>query len=126
METISLAATTKWSTSSTWTWRSSSRSSRVARTSAEENTAMYYLLHGDRFRTGTLDSMSEEIGISRRSLCYILKRWQARGILSSRNGRYQVADPPALFKLTEQIRLFYNQLSLEATPTPDNSRPGRP
>lgn len=93
---------------------------------AEENTAMYYLLHGDRFRTGTLDSMSEEIGISRRSLCYILKRWQARGILSSRNGRYQVADPPALFKLTEQIRLFYNQLSLEATPTPDNSRPGRP
>lgn len=75
---------------------------------AEENAAMYCRLHEDGFRTGTLESLSEAIGISRRSLCYILKRWQSQGILEKQGGCYQVKNFQALDELTKQIRFFYD------------------
>lgn len=77
---------------------------------AEENAAMYCRLHGDQLGTGTLESMSEAIGISRRSLCYILKRWQTKGILSKQDGCYRVSNSRALDEITEQIRLFYEHV----------------
>lgn len=74
---------------------------------AEENTAMYCITHPDRLTKCTLEQISEEIGISRRSLCYIFKRWQEAGILCRRNGGYSVTGPDALHLLTQEIRSFY-------------------
>lgn len=74
---------------------------------AEENTAMYCVSHPDRLSKYSLEQMSEEIGISRRSLCYIFRRWQERGILCRRSGGYAVTDPRGLGQLTREIRAFY-------------------
>lgn len=42
---------------------------------------MYYLMHPARLKSYTLDEICEEIGISRRRLCYVLKKWQKRGYI---------------------------------------------
>lgn len=76
--------------------------------SAEESTAMYCVAHPDRLSKYTLEQMSEEIGISRRSLCYILKRWQEQGIIIRKNRCYSIADLEALHQIAREIRSFYH------------------
>lgn len=77
--------------------------------STEENTAMYFLVHEKCLQQSTLDTISEEVGISRRSLYYILKKWQKEGILTKKGPCYLLADKDALLSLTEHIRLFYHE-----------------
>lgn len=74
---------------------------------AEENTAMYCLSHPERLSAYTLEQMSEEIGISRRSLCYVVKRWQEQGVVLRQDGGYTIAAPEALERLARDIRAFY-------------------
>lgn len=76
---------------------------------AEENAAMYAILREDRLHNCTLDVISEEIGISRRSLCYILRRWQSRGIIQRQDKGYRLLDRPALESLSRQIQQFYHR-----------------
>lgn len=75
---------------------------------AEENTAMYCILHPDRLSSYTLDQMGEEIGISRRSLCYTLNHWRKQGILEKKQNKYCIADVDALRQVASQILLFYH------------------
>lgn len=75
---------------------------------AEENTAMYCLMHPARLQSYTLDEMCEEIGISRRSLCYVLKKWRKEGVLKGNKKENRMADPALLMKISEQIRAFYD------------------
>ena len=77
--------------------------------STEENAAMYFLVHEKCLQQNTLDTISEEVGISRRSLYYILKKWQKEGILIRKGSRYLPADKEALLALTEHIRMFYHE-----------------
>lgn len=74
----------------------------------EENAAMYCISHPDRLSKYTLEQMSEEIGISRRSLCYIFKRWQEQEIIFRTNKGYSLSNLDALYKLTQEIRFFYH------------------
>ena len=69
---------------------------------------MYCVAHPDRLSKYTLEQMSEEIGISRRSLCYILKRWQEQGIIIRKNRCYSIADLEALHQIAREIRSFYH------------------
>ena len=75
---------------------------------AEENTAMYCLMHPARLKSYTLDEICEEIGISRRSLCYVLKKWRKEGILKGKEKRDRIADHEQLMKIAEHIRQFYD------------------
>lgn len=77
--------------------------------STEENAAMYFLVHEKSLQQNTLDTISEEVGISRRSLYSILKKWQKDGILVRKGSGYLPIDKEALLSLTEQIRLFYHE-----------------
>ena len=75
---------------------------------AEENTAMYCLMHPARLKSYTLDEICEEIGISRRSLCYVLKKWRKEGILKGKEKRDRIADHEQLMQIAEHIRQFYD------------------
>lgn len=75
---------------------------------AEENTAMYCLMHPARLQSYTLDEICEEIGISRRSLCYVLKKWRKEGILKGKEKRDRIADHEQLMQIAEHIRQFYD------------------
>ncbi len=75
---------------------------------AEENTAMYCTLHPERLSAYTLDQISEEIGISRRSLCYTLNHWRKQGIIEKKRNKYEIVDVDALRQLASQIQLFYH------------------
>lgn len=79
--------------------------------SLEENAAFYFVRNKDRLGTATLESMSEEIGMSRRSLCYILKRWRQAGLIESHAQGYPIRNLKALEQMTESIRLFYDSVS---------------
>lgn len=74
----------------------------------EENTAMYCLMHPARLKSYTLDEICEEIGISRRSLCYVLKKWRKEGILKGKEKRDRIADHEQLMQIAEHIRQFYD------------------
>ena len=75
---------------------------------AEENAAMYCITHPERLSSYTLEQMSEEIGISRRSLCYTLNDWRQQGIVEKKHNTYCIADFDALRQLASQISLFYH------------------
>ena len=75
---------------------------------AEENAAMYCITHPERLSSYTLDQISEEIGISRRSLCYTLNHWRQQGIIEKKHNTYCIADFDALRQLASQISLFYH------------------
>lgn len=79
--------------------------------SLEENAAFYFVRNQDRLTTATLEGMSEEIGMSRRSLCYILKRWRQAGLIESHGQGYPIRDLEAMERMTESIRLFYDSVS---------------
>ena len=65
----------------------------------------------------TLDEICEEIGISRRSLCYVLKKWRKEGILKGKEKRDRIADHEQLMQIAEHIRQFYDCL-LYTSPSP--------
>ena len=72
----------------------------------EENTAMYCVVHPERLSSYTLDQISEEIGISRRSLCDTLNCWRKQGIIEKKRNKYNIVDLDALRQLAGQISLF--------------------
>ena len=74
--------------------------------SLEENAAFYFLMGGGDLVSATLETMSEEMGMSRRSLCYILRRWRQAGLLEPKGRGYRIRDRQALERMTEGIRHF--------------------
>ena len=78
--------------------------------SLEENAAFYFLMGGGDLVSATLETMSEEMGMSRRSLCYILRRWRQAGLLEPKGRGYRIRDRQALERMTEGIRHFYDSV----------------
>lgn len=78
--------------------------------SLEENAAFYFVRNQDKMGAATLETMSEEIGMSRRSLCYILKRWRQAGLIEQGTRGYPIRNLAALERMTEGIRLFYDSV----------------
>lgn len=76
--------------------------------SLEENTAFYLLSHQNTLDQLTLDTISEEIGMSRRSLCYILKRWRNAGVVEKARHGYRIRNQNFLLELSDDIRHFYH------------------
>lgn len=58
----------------------------------------------------TLDDISEEIGISRRTLCYIIRRWKQAGILEKAHRGYHIRDLATLEDMARNIRQFYQSV----------------
>ena len=78
--------------------------------SLEENTAFYAVTHQNHMEGMTLDDISEEIGISRRTLCYIIRRWKEAGILEKAPRGYHIRDLATLEDMAHNIRQFYQSV----------------
>lgn len=78
--------------------------------SLEENTAFYAITHQNHMEGMTLDDISEEIGISRRTLCYIIRRWKQAGILEKAPRGYHIRDLATLEDMARNIRQFYQSV----------------
>lgn len=78
--------------------------------SLEENTAFYFITHQNLIKGLTLETISEEIGLSRRSLCYIIRRWKQQGVISRETGSYKITDMDALHNISQNIEDFYNSV----------------
>lgn len=76
--------------------------------SREENVAYYLLKNSnDRIIRGSMDSLSEEMGISRRSLCYLFAEWKKEGILTRCTGGYRITGPGRLKNLAKHVLEYY-------------------
>lgn len=78
--------------------------------SLEENTAFYAITHQNHMEGMTLEDISEEIGLSRRTLCYIIRRWKDAGILEKAPRGYLIKDVAALEDMAQNIRQFYDSV----------------
>lgn len=76
--------------------------------SKEENAA-YYLWknRSGKMIYGSLDSLSEEMGISRRSLCYLFRDWKKENIIARCNAGYQIMDMERLEELSKNVRVYF-------------------
>ena len=71
----------------------------------KEENAAYYLLKNsrDQIIKGSLDSLSEEMGISRRSLCYLFRDWKKEQIIDRCTGGYQIKDQKRLEEIAKNV-----------------------
>ena len=79
--------------------------------SQKEMIAFYIYMHcKDRFFTGTLSDLEEEMVISRRSVFYILKQLRDEGILMQKGKKYYIADMDKMEECVRDIREFKESL----------------
>lgn len=76
----------------------------------EENVAYYLLKNSQELVIrGSLDSLSEEMGISRRSLCYLFRDWKKEKIIDRCTGGYEIKDQTRLEEIAKNVSEYNEQ-----------------